>query len=145
MKPKDIIVVIVRASVLTFAFYSGIEVGQLKPPPGTVAPFPPVGFALFALPFFFTFGAVIVFFSCRRLGRRVYDLRWLRILIDWKWGAGTFHDFSVRLKPFTLMTWCCLCVGIVGLASAYANDQDWYAYFNSAFFLSCGLGLLVGQ
>ena len=73
----------------------------------------------------------------------MYDGRWLQDLIDWKWGTGTYVEFLVRLRPTALMTLTCLTIGIVGLASTYANDQNWTAYFNSAFALSCGLGLLI--
>jgi hypothetical protein len=147
MKSGDILIAIVWVSILASAFISGIDVGHLKRPPGTVAPFPPLEFALVALLLFFSFCSTAAFFSQRRLSqrRRVYDVSWLRTLIDWKWGVGTFYNISVRLKPLSLMMLWCLSSGIVGLASTYANEQDWYAYFTSAFFLSCGLGLLVGQ
>jgi hypothetical protein len=139
MKPREIVIALVWLALLASALTKGLAVGHTKNPPGTVAPFPPVGFAFFALPLFFVFSAAAAFFQRRRLHRGW----WLQELIDSKWGAGTYDEFLVRLKPTALMMLYCLTLGFVGLASTYANEQNWFAYFNSSFFLSCGLGLLT--
>src|SRR5262245_7652166 len=105
--------------------------GHTMRPLGTVAPFPPVEFAFIALPVFFFFSAGAFFFQRRRMYAGTWS-RWLQDLVDRKWGAGTYHEFLMRLKPTALVIVTCLTVGTVGLASTYANEQDWTAYFNSA-------------
>ena len=137
MKPRHIAIAVVWIFYFASAFSAGIAIGHTTRPPGTVAPFPPLEFAFIALPLFFAFSAGVFF-----LRRRIYH-GWLQNLIDWKWGAGTYREFLIRFKSTLLAILTCLIVGTVGLASAYANERDWTAYFNSAFVLACGLGLLV--
>jgi hypothetical protein len=139
MKLRDIAIAIVWIVVLADTFSKAIKIGHAHNPPGTVAPFPPIEFAFVALPLFFLFSSIGVFF----LRRRQFEGGWMRHLVDWKWGAGTYREFLERFKPVALMMVAALIVGIVGLVSTYANDQNWYAYFGSAFSLTCGLGLLV--
>jgi hypothetical protein len=66
-------------------------------------------------------------------------------LIDRKWGAGSWEGFVKRLRPTGLMMFFALMVGVVGLVSTYAHEQSSQAYFISAFFLTCGLGLLLAH
>jgi hypothetical protein len=139
MNLKQIAIVIVWVVFLADAFSKGIALGHAHNPPGTVAPFPPIWFWAIALPFFFAFFSVGVF--CLR--HRQFSGGWLRYLIDWRWGAGTYGDFFRRLRPTALMMLWCLILGVVGLSSTYANEQSSYAYSGGAFFLTCGLGLLL--
>ena len=142
MKLQDIAIAIVWIYFLAGAVYQGIAIGHVHNPPGTVAPFPPIEFAYVALPLFFILSSVGVFLLRRLLYERL-DAGWLGSLVDWKWGAGTYRDFLEHLRPTALMMSFCLILGVVGLPSTYANEQNWYAYFGSAFSLTIGLGLLV--
>jgi len=67
----------------------------------------------------------------------------MQYLVHWKWGVGTYREFLERLRPTVLLMLATLICGVVGLVSTYANEQNWYAYFGSAFSLTIGLGLLV--
>jgi hypothetical protein len=139
MKLRDIAIAVVWIVVLTGALSNGIKMGHAHNPPGTVSPFPPVEFAYVALPLFFLLSSIGVFLMRHRLFAR----GWIGYLVDWKWGAGTYQEYFERLRPTALMMLATLIIGVVGLASTYANEQNWYAYFGSAFALTCGLGLLV--
>jgi hypothetical protein len=139
MKPRDIAIAIVWIVVLAVNFLTALRMGHLHFPPGTVKPFPPTVAWFVALPFSFLFWSIGAFLVRHRL----FDRGWIRDLVDRKWGAGTYRDFLQRLRPTALMILGTLIVGVVGLASTYANEQSAISYFNSAFSLSCGLGLLV--
>ena len=139
MRIGDIAVAVVWITFLAGTLSSGLEMGHTIGPPGSRAPFPPVNFALFALPFFFIASSAGVFFSRRVLFRGGWTAR----LIDRVWGQGTWAAVVVRLKPTALVIVMCCTLGIVGLASTFAQSQSWTAYFNSAFALSIGFGLLV--
>ena len=110
MKPRNI-VTIVWIVVLASAFYNGIAVGLWMRPAGTTAPFPPVKVTVFIWAIFFAFAFAAAFFQ-RRI---IYDRGLLRSAINWKWGAGTYREFLLRLKLMTLVMLYCLTFGAVGL------------------------------
>jgi hypothetical protein len=139
MRIGDIAVAVVWILCLAGALSSGLKMGHTIGPLGSRVPFPPVNFAIFALPFFFVAASAGVFF----LRRVLFQGDWTGRLIDRVWGQGTWAAAVVRLKPTALMIVMCCTLGIVGLASTYAQSQSWTAYFNSAFALSVGFGLLV--
>jgi hypothetical protein len=143
MKLKDIAIAIVWIFFLAQAFSGAIATGHAHPPLGIVAPFPPVWFRFVALPLFFVIISVGVFLQRRRLFYSLGEGLWLGNLIDSKWGAGTYREFLERLRPTALMILVCLILGIGGLVSTCANEQDSYAYFESAFVLSIALGFLL--
>jgi hypothetical protein len=140
MKLKDVAVAIVWVIVLADTFFHGIELGHLQTPPGTAAPFLPIKVWFVALPLFFIFSSAGMFLV-NRLG--LFYAGWLRYLIDWAWGAGSYREFLVRFRPIALMTLVCLLLGVTGLVSTYTNAQNSIAYLFSAVSLSCGLGLLL--
>lgn len=139
MRIGDIAVAAVWTAFLARALSSGLAMGHATGPPGSRAPFPPVNFAIFVLPFFFIASSAGVFF----LRRVLFQGDWTGRLIDRVWGQGTWAAAVVRLKPTALMIVTCCTIGIVGLASTFAQPQSWTGYFNSAFALSIGFGLLV--
>ncbi len=139
MRIGDIAVAVVWITFLAGALSSGLKMGHAIGPPGSRAPFPPANVAIFLLLFFFIASSAGVFFFRRVLFRG----NWTARLIDRLWGQGTWATIVVRLKPTALMIVMCCTLGIVGLASTYAQSQSWTAYFNSAFALSVGFGLLV--
>jgi hypothetical protein len=140
MKLKDVAVATVWIIVLAVTFSQGIVLGHLQTPPGTAAPFPPIKVWFVALPLLFIFSSTGTFLV-NRLGH--IPEGWLRYLIDRTWGPGACQEFLVRFRPRALMMLACLLFGVTGLVSTYTNAQNSGAYFVSAFFLSCGLGLLL--
>jgi hypothetical protein len=92
--------------------------------------------------FFFVFASGASFLTRRRQHNAV---GWpLDSLVDRIWGPGATTAFTTRVRPVRLMMLASLTFGTSGLASTYANAQAWgWAYFQSGFFLSVGLGLLV--
>jgi hypothetical protein len=142
MKPRDITIAVVWIAVLANAFLMALRMGHLIFPAGTVKPFPPTVAWFVVLPFFFLFSSIGAFLVRHRMFDRL-DRGWIRALVDRKWGAGTYRDFLERFRPTVLIMVASLIIGVVGLASTYVNDQSPVSYFNSAFSLSCGLGLLV--
>jgi hypothetical protein len=139
MRIGDIAAAVVWIFFLAGALSSGLKMGQAISPPGSRAPFPPVNTAIFLLLFFFIASSVGVFL----LRRVLLQGYWTARLVDRLWGQGTWANGVVRLKPTALMIVMCCILGIVGLASTYAQSQFWTAYFNSAFALSIGFGLLI--
>lgn len=142
MKLKDVPVAIVWIYFLAQAFSVVIAIGHAHPPRGAVQPFPPIWFRFVALPLFFVLSSLGPFLS-RRHFMPWEKGGWLGKVIDSKWGWGTYREFLKRLRPTVLMILVCLICGVGGLISTYVNEQDSYAYFGSAFALSCGLGLLL--
>jgi cbb3-type cytochrome oxidase subunit 1 len=120
MKPRDIAIAVVWMVVLAIAFHNGIGIGHVHNPP------PPIHIWIIAPPLFFIFVSIVVFRSRHR-----------------PMGAGTSREFLERLRPAALFMVALLIIGVVGLASTYANGQSSSAYLGSAFFLSCGLGFLL--
>jgi hypothetical protein len=110
---------------LAGAVYQGIAIGHVHNPPGAVTPFASMEGWLFVLPFFFILSSVGVFLINRK--------------------RPAYTGFAKRLRPTALMMSFALMVGVVGLASTYAHEQSSQAYFISAFFLTCGLGLLLAH
>jgi hypothetical protein len=139
MRIGDIAVAVVWILFLAGALSSGPKMGHTTGPLGNHVPFPPVNFAIFVLPFFFVAASAGVFF----LRRVLFQGYWTKQLIDRVWGQGAWAAVVADLKPTALMIVTCCALGIVGLASTYAQSQSWTAYFNSAFALSVGFGLLV--
>jgi len=125
MKLQDIAIAIVWIYFLAGAVYQGIAIGHVHNPPGAVTPFASIESWLFVLPFFFILSSVGVFLINRK--------------------TSAYTGFAKRLRPTTLMMSFCLILGVVGLASTYANEQSSYSYLGSAFFLTCGLGLLLAH
>jgi hypothetical protein len=142
MKLRDVAIAIVWIFFLAQAFSGAIATGHAHPPHGAVVPFPPIWFRFVALPLFFVLSSVGGFLSRRGLFYSLGEGWWLGNLIDSKWGAGTYREFLKRLRPTVLMILACLILGVGGLVSTYVHEQDSYAYFGSAFALTCGLGLL---
>jgi hypothetical protein len=139
MRIGDIAAAVVWITFLAGAVSSGLKMGHAVGPTGSRAPFPPANTAIFLLLFFFVASSAGVFF----LRRAVFPRGWTGRLTDRVWGEGTWATIVVRLKPTALMIVMCCTIGIIGLASTYAQSKAWTGYFNSAFALSIGLGLAV--
>jgi xanthosine utilization system XapX-like protein len=139
MRIGDIAVAVIWIAFLAGAISAGIKVGYAMSSLGSSAPFPPANVAIFMLLFFFVGSSAGTFFMRRNQLRT----SWTGRLIDKVWGQGTSTTIIVRLKPIALMMASCCTCGFVDLASTHAGVRSWTAYFNSAFALSVGSGLVV--
>jgi hypothetical protein len=125
MKLRDIAIAVVWIFFLAVAFHHGITIGHIHNPPGCATPCPPIHIWLIVPPF------CLIVFSVGVL------------LFKDHFSGGIRTELHKRLRLTALIMVVLLIVGVVGLASTYANDQYSHTYFGATVSLSSGLGLLV--
>lgn len=135
MKASDLLIILIWTFFLVGAYLQGKEMPytQLFPSP---LPLQTVAIIL-VFPFAFFLPAA---FLQRHV---VFEVPWLRRLVDAKFGQGSHRIFMIRLKPILLFTLGVALVGTTGLISTHLTTQAQQAYVMSGFFLSGALGLAV--